>query len=447
MQAMCKISPIILILFFCFFIPNPSTYAENTSSAVFQIYTDQGNSQTGTTQTGFIIQGTKGIITALHGVAGATRINARLGSPYNIYYRNLRIIRADIKRDVALLYSDELSRSELTGIMLADAYPESGEKLYITAYPLGIRDQLNSELTVRKIPIRPLKTLIPPELNPGLSKRQSPASDIKVLSLAGHLTHGDSGAPILNSKNQLVGIANGGLSSGSGEIVWAIPWHDIKWQNVSELQQELRRLASLEQALFFSNDINNDPNNDLNNQAKKILRLKIAFNGKGQSFEVSPKNTVHKTIYADRAAQYLLPLPHSLKQRELTEIFILNSEDNSIFAHGHASQTLLSSDKTFEFKFQIEKQEGIIILSANPTTYYKAKIMLPDFMQGAEIFIDDKPAQILDRKLLFVTIKLRKKDTGHNFLIKKGNNCCYHIQSISKNNEIICPCSSTSSCN
>lgn len=124
---------------------------------------------------------------------------------------------------------------------LTDPKEDRYEGLYVIGHPLGISAQLTSELfKINRVQSRELIELIPPgeeELLNQLQDRNSPATDIEVLSIEGSLVKGHSGAPVLNKYDQVIGIVNGGLQAlGGDEIGWVIPWEATvtSWQLANE---------------------------------------------------------------------------------------------------------------------------------------------------------------------------------------------------------------------
>ncbi|MCP3683077.1 MAG: trypsin-like peptidase domain-containing protein, partial [bacterium] len=184
--------------------------------------------------TGFWAKDLKGIITALHGVVGCKIITAMLSNSDSTF-TNLKIQQVDIKRDTALLYSPEMAYKTLPEGFSSLSTKLSYDNVYVIGYPLGITESIISrDLRIRDKAYRQLESLLPPDSKKVLAERQSPSLDVDVISIEGHLLHGHSGAPVLNSKDQIIGIANGGLNDGSAEIVWAIPWQDIEWQDANK---------------------------------------------------------------------------------------------------------------------------------------------------------------------------------------------------------------------
>lgn len=413
-----------LLLFSLLVISEPS-YAENPD--VFQILTGQCTGHSGTS-TGFRAKGISGIITALHGVVGCQKINSFIRGT-DISFRDLHIIKADVERDVALLSSSELQNASFAGLVPSPQRPTS-EQVSVIGYPLGIREQLiSTDLKIRSRPQRRLDTLLPTDLILVLQERNSPALDKEVLSIEGHLLPGHSGAPVLNEHAQVVGIANGGLQSGSIEIVWAIPWHDIEWKNTSQIQHELDRLAGLSKSVSFSMPESDDR-----------LSLKIAFN--------DPASFIEREIYTNRTAHYLVPLPQNINAESITRVFLLKTDD-TVLAQGLLNTVLASTDGRYEFT--MHSRDGVFVLEVIPVTspsaFYLVTLVLNASMHGAEVLVDGEPATIIDQTLTTVTLRVEGKETSHTIVVKQGNRCCSIRRLIRRNNVTLTPCvSSTGSC-
>lgn len=230
-----------LLMFFVFFM-HLTVYAY--SPYVFKIVSD------GKEQTGFIIQEKSGIITALHGVVGRQSITAQDtqgGHPF----KGLKITSVDIEHDLAFLTSGELNKKK-DGFSLSTQH-SNYKSIKCIGYPLNVPQQrIITHLDIHPPYRELLWTLLPPDLRSSIQNRKSPDSSLEVLSIEGQLLPGCSGAPILNGKDQVVGVANGGLQIGSA-ISWAIPYDKkISWVPASSKQKELERLAKLEESALFS---------------------------------------------------------------------------------------------------------------------------------------------------------------------------------------------------
>lgn len=209
------------------------------------------------TLTGFRVKGQTGIVTALHGVAGCQIINAQpvSGNPLN----NLIIAQVDIDRDVARLWSKEVDALPVGGLeAITRTQASDYQQVTLIGYPYGLfRQKPTAEVKI--LETTELGNLVPPDLILALNDRSSPAIDIQVLSVQAHLVPGHSGAPLLNSKGQVIGVGNGGLDLGRVEMGWAIPWHLIEWKPVAPAASQtvswadfrrLQTLAKTEPHLF-----------------------------------------------------------------------------------------------------------------------------------------------------------------------------------------------------
>lgn len=243
-------------------------YASYYSPYVFKIESDKclSSDKEKKSQTGFIVkeitgQKNPGIITALHGVVGCDAINARgTEEPFH----EMKIIAVDIERDLAFLsYNTPQDLKRLKNFYKKEYkrnLPDTGRTLCV-GYPLDIEGQYMMEISVHGI--KKLWTLLPQKRDGSssnnLTTRQSPNTYFPVLSVQGHFVPGHSGAPILNEKNQVIGVLDGGLQKGSG-IAWAIPYdNEIEWEELSskteEANKKLDHLARLPVPELLSFDV------------------------------------------------------------------------------------------------------------------------------------------------------------------------------------------------
>jgi formylglycine-generating enzyme required for sulfatase activity len=210
-------------------------------------------------QTGFRVEGIRGIVTALHGLVNCSKINAVSEAPdahqpqaANLF-TDLSIRQVDVSRDVALLSSSKIDALPADGLAISDGQIDY-EDLAVIGYPLGLQKQ-RPLANVIVLYDTTLEALIPPRyLTTDLIRRASPDLKVTVFSVQASLVPGHSGAPLLDSNLSVIGIANGGLDEGRIEMGWAIPYKELRWASKDAASAELRNLRALDPnlALYFS---------------------------------------------------------------------------------------------------------------------------------------------------------------------------------------------------
>ncbi|QJW90610.1 trypsin-like peptidase domain-containing protein [Spirosoma taeanense] len=179
--------------------------------------------------TGFKPAGYAGILTALHGLTlssnpaiTAIRYADASGRSEKIY-KKVTLTHVDIANDVAFLSCPELSAKE--GLPFSRRpILMGGKTLRIFGFP-----QINSlkgrERRIDTPPVMVLQDILSDPAKSQLSRRNSPALSTRVLQLEpASIYKGDSGGPILNEFNEVVGVANGGFFNNSGDKItaWAV---------------------------------------------------------------------------------------------------------------------------------------------------------------------------------------------------------------------------------
>lgn len=207
-------------------------------------------------QTGFLLADLNGIITALHGVVGCDHITAQHSDGTLGPFTNLRIIRVDVERDIALLGKEELDFKG-RGIRSSSQPLDSLSKAFVLGHPSLMSGLHKMELEIGTPSIRPLKDLVPENIFGKLYRRGSPSVDVEVISVNDDLQPGHSGAPLLDVSGRVLGVANGGLAGGTLGIGWAIPFADIRWTPPDE--RRLRELGEKSPEVVFSMKISGMP--------------------------------------------------------------------------------------------------------------------------------------------------------------------------------------------
>lgn len=195
-------------------------------------------------QTGFVVQGIQGLVTALHGVVGCKVINAR--GP--VALQHLDLVAVDIPRDIAVLDSHALEAAIGSGeIRPQQRGPTPGERadVVVAGFPIALSRAYFRNLKVEN-PRKHLQDLVPEgdPLYGILGRRGSPDPGAVVVSLDGFLQPGHSGAPVMDVNGRVFAVGNGGIR-GEG-VGWAIPVDSIRVVPGTRAAQAIARLAKAE---------------------------------------------------------------------------------------------------------------------------------------------------------------------------------------------------------
>ncbi len=251
---MSKVKFIFLTIVGCLFVTN--TFAQSGQVLRIKSSNCAYNSKGSTTNfaTGFVYKENGkvvGIVTALHAVCGCSTISAEDNSGTD--YFSLKVIKADIGNDVALLSSSEVVSNFSTGLEFSDLNPSNlgNKNISMFARPYQVELNLDTKIArVRETPTALLKKFVKSDVEISLKERGSPNINKYVLALELEITPGCSGAPILYD-NKVIGVANGGLDEGRTHICWAIPTRNIQFSSVNSLELTYSNLGKLNPNKLF----------------------------------------------------------------------------------------------------------------------------------------------------------------------------------------------------
>ena len=195
-----------------------SDQREQIARSVAQIQARDCAGQADRSGSGFLWKSDHELVTALHVVAGCTTIDAffeRLGG----LTRRARIEHVLQGVDLALLSIEGVGAPPLR---VATRQPEVSETLEAIGFYLGVPSMGNKELKVA-FGLSRLGDMLPEQLYRQVKAGGGISPDIEIIRLNGHLLPGLSGAPILDTQGEVMGIGSGGLESGAAAVSWALP--------------------------------------------------------------------------------------------------------------------------------------------------------------------------------------------------------------------------------
>lgn len=203
--------------------------------------------------TGFVLHGSRDIHTALHGVLGCENISAVRANDDGTVISDLKVAHVDIRRDIAVLSS---SKTIPKGTLKASTSSPDPLRIHeVVGFPQGMSGAHRISVSFQSPPLISLRKRVPPSIIRILDSRGSPSLDTQVLDVLGDLQSGHSGAALLDSNGQVVGIVNGGIGRGEFGIGWAIPIQDVTLSTYRSSKGEIDELIEANHSNLFSSTV------------------------------------------------------------------------------------------------------------------------------------------------------------------------------------------------
>jgi hypothetical protein len=225
--------------------PGPEVIAA-TRQAVAQIFSSACAEGKERHASGFVWRDTSTVVTALHVVAGCTKIRVYIASAGKSY--DATIDRALNDADLATLHLN--SATPARPLLLAPAAPQVTEKLQVVGYLGEVPEIANKRMEVMDQGSNTLKGFLPENLQRLVAQAGSPSLTVRILRLDGSLLPGTSGAPLVNAAGRVSGVGSGGLENGLGGISWAIRAEYVTELNNAPAYAKNRTAAPKQ--IFFS---------------------------------------------------------------------------------------------------------------------------------------------------------------------------------------------------
>lgn len=223
-------------------------------------------------QTGFKIYGQRGIYTALHGIVGNTGKDGTIKiKAYTFKYgtsdviqkfEKLEIVGVDVERDLVLLDNKNLNFSNIGFIVspqIKNFNPQTKNVFTVFGFPQTLFLKANSVI-VQDPPTLKLFALLngkPNFLKIANEPNICPSLKQDVIQLgSGEILPGNSGSPIVNSSNQLVGVAHGGIDNTQTHqsiSTFSIPWSSsLKVFEKSKIDKLINKVKFIDQSGLYS---------------------------------------------------------------------------------------------------------------------------------------------------------------------------------------------------
>jgi hypothetical protein len=188
---------------------------ERASRSVVQVLARSCGQQPNRTASGFIWRDSATVVTAYHAVAGCSSIALYLQGTGETL---ATVERALPNADLALLKL--VTASQSPPLATAGTLPGINDTLQVIGFYYGVQ-------TLGSVPVKVtlgssvLRDMLPDQLRASLQTTPIDLST-EILRINGSLVPGLSGAPLINSAGDVVGVGSGGLENGAAGIGWAI---------------------------------------------------------------------------------------------------------------------------------------------------------------------------------------------------------------------------------
>jgi len=222
-----SIAPLIAAVFWLLLQPFPTAAQSNVSSVVLKdraaavvridVVGADGRSRVAS---GFIWSSEDVVVTAYHAVASGRPIGVHYAQLQSGGYSPARVLKVAPDYDLALLKLDRPRKVE--PLQLARDRSTVDLELTVVGYPLGSADLQSHTLKKRVVAPQALRGLVGRHASE-IDAFGAPSLDQIVIPVEGGLLPGYSGAPVFDSKGDVVGIGNGGLKGGMADWGWLIP--------------------------------------------------------------------------------------------------------------------------------------------------------------------------------------------------------------------------------
>jgi Trypsin-like peptidase domain len=209
---------------------------------------------------GFIWKKKSWVVTSLH----AMKPNGTIEVEYpggNI--RDARVINVFESADLVLLETNVNAMPVTNEVLVLSGYtsgkPEFGDKIYALGYNGGSLGNQTQVLEKGHANPETLEFLVREQDKASLASVGFPSMKIPIYFLSGSLLPGFSGSPVYNTRNELIGIGDGGLERGQMNVSWCIPASNL---DILETSPPTLPARLGEASLLYSADVSIEVKSD-----------------------------------------------------------------------------------------------------------------------------------------------------------------------------------------
>ena len=168
-----------------------------------------------------------------------------------------------------------------------------------------------------------------------------------------------------------------------------------------------------------------------------LVSLKTKLFGTTAFFEFLRKNRKGVLRFGITAVigslAIILVLPSFLKNDQIS----LKREDDVTIENPNDSDPKPILEDSSKTEMDKEDSTEDVLTAEPPKRTYNVELVIPSRMTNAKVLVDNQPAEILDRNLIFIKIRLTEKKSSHHFEINNGSESCITDKLITENVRLI----------
>jgi hypothetical protein len=308
---------------------------------------------------GFVWKKKSWVVTSLHAMkpGGVVAVEYPGGN-----IRDAKVVKVFQSADLVLLETNIDAKPVTKEISPLSEYaavkPQFGEKIYAIGYNGGSLGDQTQQLEKGHANPETLWFLVRAEDQASLKAVGFPSMEIPIYFLQGSLLPGFSGSPIYNTKNELIGIGDGGLERGQMNVSWCIPAGNLDLLEASPTSELPAKLgdATILYSAEVSIDVKSDDTEQNYQEATEQLGKKYKSYAHGEfNFYQTKTRTLNDMLSTAIDQENLVGIAKEFDEQKL--LFDYNSEDfdfdiyedvNNGFVIAIPVGTTLNYDKNLE---------------------------------------------------------------------------------------------------
>ena len=347
---------------------------------------------------GFIWPDASHVVTSLHVVDGQQgQIIARYvdSNGRSIASSRATVEKVLTKADLVLLrLKKPLKRNPLPVVQTAPAVKQT---LDAVGFPLNIAGHSSTEVKVR-FGGKQLRSILPPKVLKKFRHYPYPSTTTLILNLEGNLVPGLSGAPVVDAKGRVAGIADGGLESGAIGISWGIPASQLARLSASD---EHRLPNAQGRTELFAADLQADVGKTQQLGRFRLTRLR------SRSFQQLAATADDQLSLAQLATFFSIFSPDQFRYdiyQEMNSGATIAIPEGASLSQDDDFFVVDAGDSRMQIKFRLLSVDGFPDAQNKATRF---EMQIGEYMQGSQL-VGDPAWSYLQPLQLWGTVITRK---------------------------------------